>query len=407
MVTHGAGSLPRRTFAKKQGVGSTARAAKRTISAREISSTLRRSQGPTKIAAVTEPHEKGNARLLEAMQEAQELAFSPLLFQAALLLRDRGLLQELGRAASGLTPPDLARLSGMSLYGVTVLLEAGLAARLVELEDGRYRITRVGQLWQRDPLTRVNADFVADVCYRAAESLGASIDQERPVGLSELGDWPTVYEALSQLPSQVRESWFRFDHFYSDASFPLLVADVLARAPRHVLDVGANTGRFALALLAKGSQLRMGLADLPQQLAVCEAELSRAGHGARVDYHPVDLLRGELVLPPAYDIIWMSQLLSCFSEPEVVHVLRAARRALAGDARLFIVETLWDRQKNEVGRTCLLATSLYFTAVANGRSRMYDAATLTRLVAAAGLEVESERHGIGWGHSLLVCRPVG
>jgi SAM-dependent methyltransferase len=341
------------------------------------------------------------------MQRAQELAFSPLLFHAAKLLRDRGLLERLGRAAAGLTVAELAEGSGMSSYGVTVLAEAGLAARLLELEDGRYRLTRTGQLWQRDPLTRVNADFVADVCYRAAEALGESIDHERPVGLEALGDWPTVYEALSQLPARAKESWFRFDHFYSDASFPLLVGDVLARSPRRVLDVGANTGRFALTLLAANAEVRLGLADLPQQLAVCQSEVERVGQAARVSLHPVDLLRGELTLPDGYDVIWMSQLLSCFSEPEVVHVLSAARRALGPAGRLFIVETLWDRQKNEVGKVCLLSTSLYFTAVANGRSRMYDEATLSRLVTAAGFELESERHGIGWGHSLLVCRPAG
>jgi SAM-dependent methyltransferase len=341
------------------------------------------------------------------MQRAQELAFSPLLFHAAKLLRDRGLLERLGRATTGLTVEELAAASGMSSYGVTVLAEAGLAARLLELEDGRYRLTRTGQLWQRDPLTRVNADFVADVCYRAAEALGESIDQERPVGLEALGEWPTVYEALSQLPTRAKESWFRFDHFYSDASFPLLVDDVLARSPRRVLDVGANTGRFALTLLAASSEVALGLADLPQQLAVCRDAVEGAGHAARVSLHPVDLLRGDLTLPDAYDVIWMSQLLSCFSEPEVVHVLSAARRALGPDGRLFIVETLWDRQKNDVGKVCLLSTSLYFTAVANGRSRMYDEATLSRLVTAAGLELERTRHGIGWGHSLLVCRPAG
>lgn len=355
---------------------------------------------------MTEPHEKGSVRLLEAMQRAQELAFSPLLFHAAKLLRDRGLLERLQHEAVGLTAQELASATGLSLYGVTVLAEAGLAARLLSLEDGRYRLTRVGQLWQRDPLTRVNTDFVADVCYRAAEALGESIDQEQPIGLRELGDWPTVYQALSELPDAAKESWFSFDHFYSDASFPLLVDDVVRRSPRRVLDVGANTGRFALTLLERSEDVRLGVADLPQQLSVCRDEVERAGFTGRVTYHPVDLLKGDLALPSGYDVVWMSQLLSCFSEPEIVHVLTAGRRALGPGGRLFIIETLWDRQKNEVGRLCLLSTSLYFTAVANGRSRMYDGVTLARLVAAAGLELESQRDGIGWGHSLLVCRPA-
>lgn len=354
------------------------------------------------------PHEKSNGRLLEAMQDAQLLAFGPLLFHAALLLRDRGLLDLLSKnAAAGLTIDELTRESGVSHYGVTVLVEAGLAARILSLEGGRYRLTVAGQLWQRDPLTRVNADFVADVCYRAAEDLGPAIDASAPVGLRALGDFGTVYEGLSRLPEVAQKSWFAFDHFYSDVSSPLLVSDVLARRPARVLDVGANTGRFVRLLLESSPDVVATAADLPGQLELCRRDLEQAGLGARAHYHPVNLLAPDAELPLGHDIIWMSQFLSCFGESQIVHVLRTARRALGPNDRLFIVETLWDKQKNEVARLCLLATSLYFTAVANGKSRMYESETLGRLLAEAGLEIESEKHGIGWGHSLLVCRPKG
>jgi hypothetical protein len=90
-------------------------------------------------------------------------------------------------------------------------------------------------------------------------------------------------------------------------------------------------------------------------------------------------------------------------------VLSVARRAMletgGAEPRLFVLDNLWDRQPNAVGELCLQATSLYFTCVANGRSRMYDSKTLLRLLGEAGLEVVRERHGIGWGHSLLECRP--
>jgi hypothetical protein len=34
---------------------------------------------------------------------------------------------------------------------------------------------------------------------------------------------------------------------------------------------------------------------------------------------------------------------------------------------------------------------------------MYDRETLVRCIERAGLAIQSERHGIGWGHSLLEC----
>ena len=65
------------------------------------------------------------------MRVAQTLAWSPLLFHAAKLLRDRGILALLSsRTAGGLTIDELTSRVKMTRYAVTVLVEAGLAAQL-------------------------------------------------------------------------------------------------------------------------------------------------------------------------------------------------------------------------------------------------------------------------------------
>ena len=86
-----------------------------------------------------------------------------------------------------------------------------------------------------------------------------------------------------------------------------------------------------------------------------------------------------------------------------VRLSEGAAMALAPDGRLYINETCWDRQPNEVGRLCLHATSLYFTIIANGTSRMYHSDDLLRCIAAAGLEVESDT-ALGAVHTLFACR---
>jgi hypothetical protein len=68
------------------------------------------------------------------------------------------------------------------------------------------------------------------------------------------------------------------------------------------------------------------------------------------------------------------------------------------------MDTFWDRQPTEAGEVVLHATSLYFTCLANGNSRMYDAPTLLGCVERAGLKVTSEKNAIGWGHTLFECR---
>lgn len=338
------------------------------------------------------------------MDAAQRLAWGPLLFQAARILRDRGILAVLRKESpEGLRAEDIAARTNTSTYGVKVLLEAGMAAEMVNLEGERYTITKVGYLILKDEMTRANMDFVQDVCYRAADHLGEAIETGTPAGLAELGDWPTVYEGLKDLGEPARTSWLAFDHFYSDDSFPQILPRVFSSAPKKILDVGGNTGKFALAALSHDPQVHVTVADLPGQIASCRENVTKAGFSDRWSGHEFSILSLDAILPEGADVIWMSQFLCCFSEAEVVHNLSVAKRAMGEGTRLLIMDTLWDRQKNPVATLCLQATSLYFTVVANGTSRMYDGVTLVRCIEEAGLRVVSEVDGIGWGHSILEC----
>jgi hypothetical protein len=49
-------------------------------------------------------------------------------------------------------------------------------------------------------------------------------------------------------------------------------------------------------------------------------------------------------------------------------------------------------------------TSLYFTAIANGKSRMYHSKDMIELVEAAGMEVYEVVERVGLFHSILKCR---
>ncbi len=348
--------------------------------------------------------DKGASTLLSAMHTAQTIAWGPLLFQAARVMRDRGIFRALRRGdPNGMTITDLARESKTSEYGVTVLLEAGLAARLIEKDGDLFRGTRAGFLLERDQMSRVNMNFVHDVCYRAAAHLDTAIEEGRATGLVELGSWPTVYEGLQALPEPAKTSWFEFDHYYSDDSFPLILDRVFSSHPKHIMDVGGNTGKFSLQALRRDPEVKMTVVDLPVQIEKCRANLSEAGFSDRASYAPTNVLSLDANFPLGADVIWMSQFLCCFSEPEVVHILSVAKRAMGSDTRLLIMDNLWDCQKNEVASLCLQATSLYFTVVANGNSRMYDRGTLVKCIERAGLRLVDETHQIGWGHSILDC----
>ena len=112
-------------------------------------------------------------------------------------------------------------------------------------------------------------------------------------------------------------------------------------------------------------------------------------------------------LPTGYDVIWMSQFLDCFSEEQVISILKRAAAAMSDKTRLYIMETIWDRQQFETTAFCLTQISLYFTALANGNSKMFNAEDLTHLIESAGLKIERVVDGIGPGkHSIVICKKI-
>lgn len=341
---------------------------------------------------------------LEAITAAQQLAFAPLAFQATAVLRDRGVLAALaGAVPGGLDMAEVAAATGLSTYASRVLLEAGLGLHIVWRRDERFHLGKLGRFLLEDEMTRINFDFTRDVCYQAAAHLDESLREGRPAGLKTLGPWATLYEGLSNLPEPARRSWFAFDHHYSDQAFPEVCERLAADPPPRLLDVGCNTGKWARLCLERLPECEIGLADLPIQLDVARAALRAAGLLERVRCHPTDLLDPQADLPHGYPLIWMSQLLDCFSEEQIVAILGKVRAALPPGGRLWILELFWDRQRFEAAAFSLQQTSLYFSCVANGNSQMYDSKVFLPLLTRAGLAATRVTDGIGGFHTLVEC----
>ncbi len=341
---------------------------------------------------------------MEAIEAAQRLAFAPLAFHATSVLRDRGVLAALAEAApQGLGLDEVVARTGLSPYAARVLLEAGLGLHIVWRSDERFHLGKVGHFLLDDEMTRVNFDFSRDVCYGAAAKLDEALATGRPSGLPTLGPWATLYEGLSVMPEPARRSWFAFDHFYSDQAFPAVFDRLAAEPPATLLDVGCNTGKWSRLCLERYPHSTVGLADLPIQLDTARQHLGEAGLLERARFHPLDLLDPAAPLPGGYELIWMSQLLDCFSETQIVDVLRKVRAALPPGGRLWILELFWDRQRFEAAAFSLQQTSLYFSCVANGNSQMYDSAVFLALLPRAGLAVTKLTDGVGRFHTLVEC----
>ena len=119
----------------------------------------------------------------------------------------------------GVSFHELLEQVSISEYGLGVLLEMAVLADIVTKKEDVYMLSKVGYFLLKDPMTVVNFEFIRDVCYQGLFYLDDSIENGKPEGLKVLGDWPTLYEGLSKFPKKAQESWFKFDHFYSDDSF--------------------------------------------------------------------------------------------------------------------------------------------------------------------------------------------
>jgi ubiquinone/menaquinone biosynthesis C-methylase UbiE len=316
-----------------------------------------------------------------------------------------GVLAQISAAKDrGITLEEIADELELSVYSIAVLLELGLSAEIVLVRDDRYRISKTGHFLLTDELTQVNLNFVNDVCYQAMFNLKDSLQQQRPMGLKVFGEWGTVYEGLSALPVQVQKSWFDFDHYYSDMAFPKVLPLVLSTKPKLILDVGGNTGEWAIRCANYSEDVRVIILDLPGQLEKAMQNVQSHDLGERITGLAANILDDLPTIPDKIDIIWMSQFLDCFSEKQIESMLQRFHQLMDGETILYILELFVDRQRFEATAFSLHNTSLYFTCIANGTSKMYHSEVMLRLLEKTGYRISAETDQIGIGHTLLECR---
>lgn len=357
-----------------------------------------------------------NIRAVDAKFEAQKIAFAPMCYQAVRTMLELGMMQAINDAGdAGITRKELAEKAKISEYGAGVLCEMALGMNVIKLSQDseagsadkeKFVIGKIGWMLLEDDLTKVNFWFTNDICYEGAWKLKESIINGKPEGLKVFGDqWTTVYEALSTLPDKPKKSWFEFDHFYSDIAFPEALPIVFAEKPKTMLDIGGNTGKWSLACCRYNPDVKMTIVDLPGQANVAKKNAAEAGFADRIDFSMGNVLDNTTKLPENPDAVWMSQFLDCFSLKQVVKILKKVYEAATPETNVFVLEPLWDKQRFEASSYSLQATSLYFTCIANGNSKMYRYEELVNAIGEAGFELKTAHHNLGSNaYSLLVFR---
>lgn len=350
-----------------------------------------------------EKYKKDEIRAIDARFEAQKIAFSPLTFQAVRAMLELDILKAIEDSGeSGISAQQLSEKTGISEYGIKVLCEMALGMNIIKLrsssEEEQFTLAKTGHFLLNDTLTKVNFNFAADICYKGAFSLKESILSGKPEGLRVFGEqWTTIYEALSTLPPREQKSWFEFDHFYSDIAFPEALPIVFQKGsePKTLVDIGGNTAKWAVACCKYNTDVHVTIVDLPGQTAIAEKNAKEAGFSARISTASGNVLTEETQIPTDADAIWMSQFLDCFSLPQVTKISRKVYEAAGSRTKVYVLEPLWDRQQFEGNAYSLMATSLYFTCMANGNSKMYRFQELKDAIEKSGFRLNDAHHNLG------------
>lgn len=340
---------------------------------------------------------------LEAQYEAQKIAFAPIVFQVVRTMRDLKLLDILSSNKKGLTYEQLAQESSLSLYAVQVLCETALSANVVSIKDEKVFLTKVGLFLNSDSMTRANMDYNHDVNYLGLFYLDEAIKNEKAEGLKVFGEWDTIYPALSSLPKKAQDAWFTFDHLYSDSGFPKAIKILKELNPKSILDIGGNTGKFAMLFAKDNPNIDITIMDLPQQVKLAKQNIYESNI-TNIATHEANILLEETKIPKGFDIIWMSQFLDCFKGEQIVNILSKVKDSMTDDSEVCIMEPFWDRQTNETAAFCVINTSPYFTAMANGYSKMFKYTDFEKYITEAGLQVVELIDDIGLCQTIIRCK---
>jgi hypothetical protein len=360
----------------------------------------------------TENYTKDTIKAVDAKFEALKIAFAPLTFQAVKALLELGLLKIISDSGDkGIGCEKAAEQAQISLYGAKVLLEIALGMNIVKIlpcpsGEERFVLGKTGWFLLEDEMTKATLNFVNDICYKGAFELTRSVKTGKPLGLEVFGrEGKTIYEVLSSLPEKEKESWFTYDHFYSDIGFEEAIPIVFSHNPKKIIDIGGNTAKWAIRCCRHDPRVEVLIVDLPGQTAVAEQKSAQAGFSGRIKTKACNILNTETDIPSGADIIWMSQFLDCFSLEDVTRIMEKVRPAAGISANVYILEPFWDKQRFEAAAYSLQATSLYFTCMANGNSKMYRYGEFAQAIERAGFNIVDARHNLGSNdYSLLCCR---
>ena len=341
---------------------------------------------------------KKGSSAVETLAKAQEICFAPFTFQTIATMIDLGIMDYLKDNCA--TLEEVMKECKVSKYCAKTVFEVAILTDIVEMQEEKFTLSKLGRTFLENEMTRVNFNFMRDCCYLGASELKESFVKGEPVGLQKfIENVPTIYPILTKLPEHIQKSWYEFAHYYSDTCFEDILKIMFKDSSKEVFDIGGNTGKFEKACLNFNKDCKVNMIDLPENLDRAKANIN----SDRCTYYGRNVIAENVNFPKMSGVVLMSQFLDCFSEEQIIYILSNVAKVADNNTHIYILEPFIDNQQFKGAAHALTHISLYFTCMANGNSKMYSEKDMREFVDKADLKVVN-KYTIGiHDYTLLEC----
>jgi SAM-dependent methyltransferase len=253
---------------------------------------------------------------------------------------DFGLIDALQQAPT--TIEDIQQTTGAAPRGLDLLIALLVANRVVTRAGDRMQLTpRFREALQFRDLLEARIAF-ADVVWPDFHALFNALLTDVPqfMARSRTFDLFRYDRCLARTPGNraATEAWTRFTTCLTRYEAPAALDEIELDDVAEIVDLGGNTGEFALAFCQRKAELRATVVDLP---VVCDIGRDHLAsnfpeQATRIRFWPCDMRRD--ALPAPADLVAFKSVLHDWPEADALRLIARARDLVRPGGRLMIFE---------------------------------------------------------------------
>jgi hypothetical protein len=251
-------------------------------------------------------------------------------------------------AGQSFSARDAADKLHADLRGMTILLDALAALKLIDKHEDRYDISAdvAGILTGGKPGNQLAMMQHQANCLRRWAQLAVVVKIGRPSPRQpsirgESADYAAFIEAMDNIAGPVAEK---------------LIRELQPLEFRHLLDVGGGSGTWTLAFLRANPLAEATIFDLPQVMPQARDRVDRAGVGSRITLSPGDFYVDPL--PRGADLAWISAIVHQNSRSQNRQLFARVFESLTSGGKILIRDILMDDSRTTPISGALFAVNM-------------------------------------------------